>query len=239
MPIPRRRYRGPKSQDVNRSIGGGDSPTPPENAGRLSQLPVKFEDRSVALRADDFTTREQVSGVLGGLLAECNANKAGAALIPWFCDALPSPKSRRDYQRDLREFFGHMADIGTHPYEVTGDHVRLYKEALVQAGKRPASIARALSVVRGTYEQFGKKGLVPWNQVGDIQAVTAPHVEKNTTPMIGEEDACRMLHAPDTETVIGCRDHALLFTYFKTACRSSAIARARYAGPRKLDHRIR
>ncbi len=128
-----------------------------------------------------------------------------------------------------------MADIGAHPYDVTGDHVRLYKEAMVQVGKRPASVARALSVVRGTYEQFGKKGLVPWNQVGDIQAVTAPHVEKNTTPMIGEEDACRMLHAPNTETVIGCRDHALLFTYFKTACRSSAIANAKVSDLERND----
>jgi len=120
-----------------------------------------------------------------------------------------------------------MADLGIHPYSVTGDHVRLYREALVQAGRRPASIARVLSVIRGAYEQFGKKSLVPWDQVGDIQAVSAPRVEKNTTPMIGEGDACRMLHAPDRKTIIGCRDHALLFTYFKTACRSSAIAGAK------------
>lgn len=53
--------------------------------------------------------------------------------------------------------------------------------------------------------------------------------------MIGEEDACRLLHAPDVETSIGCRDHALLFTYFKTACRSSAIANVRVEDLERSD----
>ena len=135
-------------------------------------------------------------------------------------------KSRREYFNDLQTFLSHMAATGIHPYAVTGDDVRLYKEALVQAGQRPASIARALSVIRGTYEQFGKKGLVPWNEVGDIQAVESPRVEKNTTPSLTEADAIKLLHAPDTSTTMGARDHALLFTYFKTACRASAIANA-------------
>ena len=80
---------------------------------------------------------------------------------------------------------------------------------MVQAERKPATIARALSVIRGTYEQFGKKGLVPWNVVGDIQAVTSPRVDKNTTPGMSEQEACRLLHAPDTSTLLGLRDHAL------------------------------
>lgn len=164
--------------------------------------------------------------VLTGLLAHCQASDAAAALIPWFCDSLPSPKSRRDYYRDLSTFFSHLSSISVHPFAATGDHVRLYKEAMIQSGKRPATVARSLSVIRGTYEQFGKKGLVPWNTVGDIQSVAAPRVAKNSTPLLGEDDACRLLYAPDTDTMLGCRDHALLFTYFKTACRSSAVAHA-------------
>ena len=41
-----------------------------------------------------------------------------------------------------------------------------------------------MDVIRGTYERFGKKGLVPSNPVGDIQAVTSPRVDKNTTPAL-------------------------------------------------------
>jgi len=113
--------------------------------------------------------------------------------------------------------------------------VRIYKEAMVRSERKPATIARALSVIRGTYEQFGKKGLVPWNVVGDIQAVTSPRVDKNTTPGMSEQEACRLLHAPDTTTLLGLRDHALLYVYFKTACRSRAITNAKVGDLERTD----
>lgn len=122
-----------------------------------------------------------------------------------------------------------------HPFDATGDHVRLYKEALTESGMKSALIARALSVIRGTYQQFGKKGLVAWDRVGDIQAVESPRVEKNTTPSLSEAEACRLLHAPEDRTVIGIRDHAILFTYFKTACRFAAIANARVGDLERTD----
>jgi len=40
------------------------------------------------------------------------------------------------------------------------------------------------------------------------------------------EDASRLLHAPDVNTLVGCRDHAMIHTYFTIACRSAAIANA-------------
>lgn len=187
------------------------------------------------LRPADFDHSRKVQATLSQLFEQARADDAAAALLPWICDALPSPKSRQAYHEDLRAFVAHMAGIGVHPYEVTGDHVRIYKEAMIQVEKRPATIARALSVIRGTYEQFGKKGLVPWNAVGDIQAVTSPRVDKNTTPGMSEQEACRLLHAPDTDTMLGIRDHALLFVYFKTACRSKAIAQATIGDLERTD----
>jgi integrase/recombinase XerD len=187
------------------------------------------------LQTADFERSAQVSDHVGSLLAECQANEAAAAIIPWFCDALPSPKSRKDYFGDMQAFFRAMQAQAVHPLHVTGDHVRLYKEALTESGMKSASISRALSVIRGTYQQFGKKGLAPWDRVGDIQAVESPRVEKNTTPSLSEIEACRLLHAPDETTVIGIRDHAILFTYFKTACRFAAIANARIGDLERTD----
>lgn len=97
---------------------------------------------------------------------------------------------------------------------------------MLAAGKTPTTVARVLSVLRGTYQQFGKRGLMDWDCVRDIQSVESPRVEKNTTPALSQQEACKLLHAPNTSTLVGLRDHAMLFVFFKTAARCSAIANA-------------
>jgi len=175
---------------------------------------------------DDLSTRRKVSGFLTGLLGASGESEAATALVPWVCDRLPSLHSRRAYASDLAQFLSHMRDQGIEPLDVSGDDVRLYKEAMDQAGHSAATIARVLSVLRGTYQQFGTKGLVEWDRVGDIQAVKSPRVEKNTTPALSENEAKKILHAPDASTLIGARDYAMLFTFFVTASRCSALAAA-------------
>ena len=63
----------------------------------------------------DFKTNHPTQAVLTSLLAQCGANEAAAAINPWFCDALRSPKSRKDYHDDLRHFFRHLAAVSIHP----------------------------------------------------------------------------------------------------------------------------
>ena len=125
-----------------------------------------------------------------------------AALLPWVCDRLPSLESRQAYARNLAQFFGHMRERGVDPLAITGDDVRVYKAALLAAGKTTTTVARVLSVLRGTYQQFGKRGLVEWERVRDIQAVTSPRVEKNTTPALSQQEAIQLLHAPDESTLV-------------------------------------
>jgi len=208
------------------------SETSDNNQRKVVKLP---RSQQKSLQAVDLSTDQNVSVVLSKLLSQCDASEAAAALVPWFCDALPSPKSRKDYFADLSAFFAFMRESGIHPFDVTGDHVRLYKEALLKAGKKAGTVARAISVLRGTYQQFGKKGFVAWNVVSDIQAVTSPRVDKNTTPALSEKEAIALLEAPDISTPLGMRDQALLFVYFKTACRSSAIAKAKVGDLERTD----
>ena len=177
----------------------------------------------------DLSTSSKVSRFLSELIPAVGRSDAAAALVPWFCDVVKSKHSRRAYGRDLAQFVQHMAELGIHPLQVTGDDVRLYKESLRRAGLKKSTIARRLSVLRGAYEQFGKRGYIDWETVGDIQAVSSDTVEKNSTPALSEKEAKALLHAPDTETMIGCRDFAMLFAYFITACRAEAIAGAKVA----------
>lgn len=211
-------------------------PTRRRNYHRTTNKPAVKQTGIIA--AIKSSAPRQPSENLSLLFEQAKAGPLAAALVPWACDVLQSPNSRRSYQDDLRTFANAMREIGVEPLMVTGDHVRLFKESLVQAGKRPATIARAMSVIRGAYQQFAKQGLMRWETVQDIQATTSPRVDKNTTPGLSELEAKRLLHAPDTNTLVGLRDHALLFAYFITACRCSALLKARVGDIEQTDHRF-
>ncbi len=111
-----------------------------------------------------------------------DAPTTAGALVPWICDALLSNHSVKAYGRDLMDFLRHMQAQGVTPLEVTADHVKLYKRALLEAGRTSATVARRLSVIRGTYKQLAAKGLISWETAQDIGAVKAPGVQKNSTP---------------------------------------------------------
>lgn len=159
--------------------------------------------------------------------AVTNGNKAVAALVPWLCDVLLSQESLRAYSSDLKQFAERMERQGVSAIDVTSDHIKLYKASLVQAQVRPGSIARKLTVLRGTYQQLAKKGLVSWEVAQDIAAVSAPPVRKNSTPALTQKQAIQLLKAIPTDSLLGLRDFAMMQAFFSTGCRVSAIVGAR------------
>ena len=145
------------------------------------------------------------------------------ALVPWICDALLSNHSVKAYGRDFMDFVRHMQAQGVTPLEVTADHVKLYKRALLDAGMTSATVARCLSVLRGAYEQLAAKGIVSWETAQDIAAVKAPGVQKNATPSLTQKQAIALLQAIPTDSLQGIRDLALMSVFFLTGCRVSAV----------------
>ena len=80
------------------------------------------------------------------------------------------------------DFVRHMQAQSVTPLEVTADHVKLYKRALLDAGMTSATVARRLSVLRGAYEQLAAKGIVSWETAQDIAAVKAPASRRTPRP---------------------------------------------------------
>lgn len=156
-----------------------------------------------------------------------NEKNAVAALVPWLCDVLLSQESLKAYSSDLKQFAKRMERHGVSALDVTSDHIKLYKASLVQAKVRPGSIARKLAVLRGTYQQLAKKGLIGWEVAQDIAAISAPPVKKNSTPALTQMQAIQLLQAIPTDSLLGLRDFAIMQTFFSTGCRVSAIVGAR------------
>lgn len=150
-----------------------------------------------------------------------------SALVPWLCDALLSEESLQAYGSDLKQFAKQMEQLGVKALDVTPDHVKLYKASLIKAGVRPGTIARKLTVLRGTYRQLAQKSLVSWEVAQGIAAISAPPVKKNSTPSLTQRQAICLLQAIPTNTLLGLRDLALMQTFFSTGCRVSAIVGAR------------
>src|SRR5438270_8292135 len=176
----------------------------------------------------DAPAASKVEAFLAQALAATGseAPTTAGALVPWICDALLSNHSVKAYGRDLMDFLRHMQAQGVDPLRVTADHVKLYKRALLEAGRTSATVARRLSVLRGTYHQLASKGLISWETAQDIAAVKAPGVQKNATPSLTQKQAIALLEAIPADTLQGVRDLAMMSVFFLTGCRVSAVVRA-------------
>jgi integrase/recombinase XerD len=199
-----------------------EAPALPTAAARSHLVPERSDfiagDAPAAKKVADFL-RHAFSATKG-------SKNAAAALVPWICDVLLSNHSVKAYGRDLLDFLRHMERRGIGPLKVTADHVRLYKRALLESGMKPTTVARRLSVLRGTYQQFAVKGLIRWEAAQDIAAIKAPGVQKNSTPSLTQKQAISLLDAIPTDTLQGLRDLAMMSVFFITGCRVSAITGA-------------
>src|SRR3954463_16642559 len=193
---------------------------PPPHAPLVPERSDFFEgDAPAAARVEAFLANALAA--TGG-----DAPTTAGALVPWICDALLSNHSVKAYGRDLMDFLRHMQAQGVTPLAVTADHVKMYKRALLEAGRTSATVARRLSVLRGTYKQLAAKGLVSWEIAQDIAAIKAPGVQKNSTPYLTKGQAVAMLEAIPSDTLQGIRDLALMSVFFITGCRVSAVTSA-------------
>jgi hypothetical protein len=154
--------------------------TPPEPTGHAVRPP---NPPLVPERTDFLDGDAPAAGKVEVFLAQARAASGGdapttaGALVPWICDVLLSNHSVKAYGRDLADFLRHMHGQGVDPLGVTADHVKLYKRALLEAGLKPAAVARRLSVLCGTYRRLAARGLVSWVTAQDIAAIKAAGVQ--------------------------------------------------------------
>src|SRR6516165_1201391 len=150
-------------------------PAVPEPAAEPAPARAPLVSERSDFLEGDSPAADKVQAFLANALAATgtDAPTTAGALVPWICDALLSNHSVKAYGRDLMDFLRHMQAQGVDPLHVTADHVKLYKRALLEAGRTSATVARRLSVIRGTYHRLAAKGLVSWEIPGDSQIAIA------------------------------------------------------------------
>ena len=131
--------------------------------------------------------------------------------LTWFAN-IDNPQTRRAYQGDLMEF---MAFTGIERPEqfriVTRAHLLAWRRDLEQRALAGATIRRKLAALSSLFEYLCEANAVTGNPV---KGVKRPKMESSEgkTPAIGDHQARLLLNAPDTATLQGQRDRAILST---------------------------
>ncbi len=132
------------------------------------------------------------------------------AAAEWFAN-IDNPRTRRAYQNDLEDFCSFVGLASAEEFRaVTRSHVLAWRAQLELRGLAGATIRRKLAALASLFDQLlGNNAVAGGNPV---HGVKRPRVESNEgkTPALGDHQAKQLLDAPDTKTLKGQRDRAIL-----------------------------
>jgi integrase/recombinase XerD len=124
-------------------------------------------------------------------------------------DGLPSDHSRRAYERALSDFF--MWHRGVGRPQLSKVVVQRYAAELREAGMTPSSVNQRLSAIRKLAAEAADNGALDPQVANGIRAVKGARREGRCTGnWLTREEAQTWLSAPETKTMRGRRDRALL-----------------------------
>jgi len=133
-----------------------------------------------------------------------------------------SPHTVSNYQRDLKQFLLFCADVElTHWRLVKSSHIRQFIAQLHRHGLAGRSIQRLLSAIRSLYRFLIREGLADNNPA---QAVQAPKVEKRLPSTLDVDQMSGLLDGIAPDTVISCRDHAMMELFYSSGLRLAELA---------------
>lgn len=142
--------------------------------------------------------------------AEFQHLAAVPAAVEWFAN-IDNPRTRRAYQNDLEDFCSFVGLTGAEEFRaVTRAHVLAWRAQLEGRGLAGATIRRKLAALASLFDYLLENNAVTGGN--PVHGVKRPRVESNEgkTPALGDHQAKQLLDAPDTETLKGLRDRAIL-----------------------------
>ena len=132
-----------------------------------------------------------------------------------------SARTRQTYANAVRELIVFLGvEAPEEFYGLSQAHIIAWREQLTEAGASLRTISNRLSAVSSLFAHLCEKQLCERNPVAGVKRpkVASHSVE---TPALSRTQVRAMLDAPETKTLQGLRDRALLHVYFYTGCREA------------------
>ncbi len=124
----------------------------------------------------------------------------------------------QNYTSDLEYF---LSFIGKTPVtKVDYQLLRKYLAHLRGQQLKPRSLARKLSTLRSFYKFLFREGVI---QDSPAALLMSPKLDKTLPKFLSEDEMVALIEAPDTKTMCGKRDRAILETLYSTGIRVSEL----------------
>jgi site-specific recombinase XerD len=158
------------------------------------------------------------------------------AAIRVVLDTLPSEHSRRAYERGLVDFFLWHRGVGRP--KLSKAVVQRYAAELREAGMAASSVNQRLSAIRKLATEAADNGALDPVVANGIRAVKGARQEgRHTGNWLTREQAQSWLGAPDTRTMKGLRDRALLAVLIGCGLRRAEAASLTFEHIQQRDGR--
>jgi integrase/recombinase XerD len=122
------------------------------------------------------------------------------------------------YERDLRRYFSSMQSKAAD--EISHDDIVSFLADLSATGMSPRSSARSMAAIRGFHKYLLIDGLAKKDPTVNIDT---PRGWKRLPKSLSSADVESLLDQPDTSTVLGLRDKAMLELLYATGLRVSEL----------------
>ena len=163
-------------------------------------------------------------------------NAAVEITIQTVLDSLDSAHSRRAYERHLREFIAwHQTTEQTALNKAT---VQRYAAELRESGLSASTINQRLSAIRKLATEACDNGALDAQLASGIKAVKGiRHEGTRTGNWLAKREAQQLLNAPDTSTLKGLRDRAILALLVGCGLRRSEVVHLTFDRVQQRDGR--
>jgi integrase/recombinase XerC len=129
----------------------------------------------------------------------------------------------RNYGVDLDQFVTHLKAterIEAFPAAITHLDVRGFLAALEERQVSKRTVARKLAALRSLYKYLARKGIVAESPLARIRT---PQVERKLPNFLTIPQIEALLRAPETETLFGLRDRAIMELLYSAGLRSAEL----------------